>query len=165
MKLACVIGGICVHGPENACAVLNSPGFRPVPCADSKKCRMESHASSSFPKKLLGRGKSHLERKTKSSYIPPGDECPQACPVHGVGLCQSLACSLSGQCPELVLELVSMSWVSLQDTDCGRTPPERGEGRLTLSSKRKRVYSDTTQDWLWSGNIDLDFCKYWVSTW
>lgn len=69
MKLACVIGGICVHGPENACVVLNSPGFQPVPCADSKKCGMESHASFSFPKKLLGRGESHLDRE-KQKAVP-----------------------------------------------------------------------------------------------
>lgn len=108
MKLACAIGGICVHGPESAHLALNSPGSQPVPCAGSKKCRMESHAASSFPRNP-GERISLRKRKTKSSYIPTGDECPEACPVYGGDPCRSLACSLSGQCPELVLELVSLS--------------------------------------------------------
>lgn len=144
---------------QNARVVLNSPGFQPVLCADSKKCRMESHAASSFPRNLLGERISFRKRKTKSSYIPAGYECPQTCPVYGGGPCWSLACSLSGQCPELALELVSMNGPCLQNSDCGWTPPERGEDTTLSSKRKKRVYSEATQDWLWSGNVDLDFCK------
>lgn len=172
MKLFCAICGICVHGSEIACLVLNSPGFQPVPCADSKKGRTEPCAAYSFPKNLLRRG-SHLWRERKAVTHP------QRMTGHSLSSLQS--CPL--QEPS-TLHVWAMSSASVRTCFCDHLPmclrDSAGSYPMLLQSvimgkchwkemktqiSPGRVYSGATQDWPWSGSIALDFCKYWVPTW